>query len=273
MLIAVGLFSYVRSEAASTSTTVTDANIKYSLGMKGNQILFHDGFWYLFYFNGSDVVCDDGAILYRVSSDGGTWSDAEIAADGSNVSAYFSVYSFNDTVVVAYSTMPFPYYDASFYNSFIMTRKGTFSSPYISWNDPVMLFGGPEIGRTVGAVWGDYAFGQHWLAVEFLEGGGSYNCEIFSTVDFTSWSLRKYWYTHAGGYVFTVTLKYVEDSKLIALLGEYGSTEFSYITFDGSDWSEEALTEGAGLSSESYKAQCEVVVNGTLYMLYSSWVT
>lgn len=266
-----GISTIVRSSVPSASVTVTDANIKYSLGMKGNQILYHGGFWYLFYFNGSGVVCTDGAILYRVSSDGANWSDPKIAADDVNVSAYFSLYSFNETVVVAYSTMPSPYYDDSFYNSFVMTRKGTFSSPDISWNDPVMLFGGPEIGRTVGAVWGDYAFGQHWLAVEFLEGGGSYNCEIFSTVDFTSWSLSKYWNTGAGGYVFTLTLKYVENSKLMAILGSWGSTEFSYIFFDGSKWSGESTTQGGGLSSESYKAQCEVVVNGTLFMLYSTW--
>ncbi len=271
MPMALGLSLLVRSSAQDVSATVTDANIKYSLGMKGNQILYHNGFWYLFYFNGSNVVCDDGAILYRVSSDGGNWSDPKIAADDSNVSAYFSVYSFNETVVVAYSTMPFPYYENSFYNSVVMTRKGTFSSPDITWNDPVMLFGGPEIGRTVGSVWGDYAFGQHWLAVEFLEGGGGYNCEIFSTVDFTSWSLSKYWHTNAGGYVFTVTLKYVENSKLMALFGSWGSTEFNYMFFDGSTWGEEATTQGAALSSECYKAQCEVVVNGTLYMLYSTW--
>lgn len=256
------------SSVPAQSGTVTETNLKYSLGMKGNQILYHDGFWYLFYFNGSNAVCEDGAILYRVSSDGGNWSEPRIVADNLDVSAYFSVYSFNETVAVAYSMMP-P--EDSFHNSVVMTRKGIFSSPYISWNDPVMLFGGPEIGRTVGAVWGDYAFGQHWLAVEFLEGGGGYNCEIFSTVDFTSWSLGKYWYTGAGGYVFTVTLKYVENSKLMALLGNWGSTEFSYMFFDGSNWSSEATTQGAGLSSESYKAQCEVVVNGTLYMLYSTW--
>jgi len=236
--------------------------------MKGNQILYHDGFWYLFYFNGSNAVCEDGAILYRVSSGGGNWSEPKIAASNLDTSAYFSVYSFNEIVVVAYSTMP-P--QDSFHNGVAITRKGTFSSPDITWNDPVMLFGGPEIGRIVGAVWGDYAFGQHWLAVEFLKGGGVYNCEIFSTVDFTNWNLSKYWYTSASGYVFTVTLKYVENNRLMALMGSWGSTEFSYMFFDGSSWSGEATTQGAGLPYGAYKAQCEVVVNGTLYMLYSTW--
>ena len=268
MPIAFGVSSLVKSSVPDVSATVTDANIKYSLGMKGNQILYHNGFWYLFYFNGSNSVCNDGAILYRVSADGGNWSDPIIAADNPDVSAYFSVYTFNETVVVAYSTMP-P--EDPFHNSVAMTRKGTFSSPDITWNDPVILFGGPEIGRTVGSVWGDYSFGQHWLAVEFLEGGSGYNCEIFSTVDFTSWSLSKYWHTSTGGYVFTVTLKYVGNSKLMALYGSWGSTEFNYMFFNGSTWSEEIATQGAALSSACYKAQCEVVVNGTLYMLYSTW--
>jgi hypothetical protein len=268
MLNVFGVSSLVRSSVPDVSATVTDTNIKYSLGMKGNQILYNNGFWYLFYFNGSNTVCSDGAILYRVSADGGNWSDPRIAVDNLYVSAYFSVYTFNDTVVVAYSTMP-P--EDSFFNSVVLTRKGTFSSLGVTWNDPMMLFGGPEIGRTVGSIWGDYCFGQHWLAVEFLEGGGSYNCEIFSTVDFTSWSLSKYWHTWTGGYVFTITLKYVENSRLMALYGSWGSTEFNYMFFDGSTWSEETATEGASLSSACYKAQCEVVVKGTLYMLYSTW--
>jgi hypothetical protein len=270
MLMVSALPSFASWDTSSVpdfAATVTQTNVKYSLGMKGNQILFHDGFWYVFYFNGSDSVSHDGAILYRFSSDGENWSNPRIAADNPDVSAYFSVYEFNETLVVAYSTMP-P--ENSTLNSVVYTRKGTFTASDITWNDPMILFGGPEIAQTVGSVWGDYSFGRHWLAVEFLDGGGGYDCEIFSTADFTSWSLSKYWHTNTGGFV-TVTLRYVENRGLMAVYSTWLNNEFDYMFFDGSTWSEEAETQGSGLSSECYKAQCEVVINGTLYMLYSTW--
>lgn len=256
------------SGLGQASAILAETNSKYSLGTKGNQIFYFEGYWFLFYFNGSNTVCNDGAILYKTSADGEIWSDPSIAVDDPNVSAYFSVYQFNETVVVAYSSMPptDPNHD-----SVVSTKKGTISLNTILWDTPVVLLSGHEIGRTIGNFWGDYAFGEHWLAVEYLYEDYDYNCKIFSTTDFNTWNLSKDWQTNTEGYVFTVTLKYVENSKLIALYGSWLSDEFNYMFYDGSNWSVEYQTSGAGLASGSYKAQCEVVVNGTMYMLYSLW--
>jgi hypothetical protein len=57
----------------------------------------------------------------------------------------------------------------------------------------------------------------------------------------------------------------------MALYGSWAGSEFNYMFYNGSEWSNEFVTSGSGLESGLYKAQCEVVVNGTMYMLYSHW--
>ena len=249
----------------SAANVVAETNMGYSLGTRGNQIFYHDGYWFVFYFNGSSLRSNDGAIIYKTSSDGESWSDPKITADDANISAYFSVYQFNDIVVVAYSSMPPA--DPK-HNCVVRTRKGAVSGPTIVWDNPIVLLSGYDIGQTIGNFWGDYAFDKHWLAVEYLYSGSAYRCKIFSTTDFSSWNLSKDWQTHTSGYVFQVTLGYVEKSRLMALYGSWLLNEFSYMFYNGSSWSSEYQTLGSGLASGTYKAQCEVVVNGTMYMLY-----
>jgi hypothetical protein len=277
ILILLGLFliSWQKPAAGGSNSSpvlsqVADTAFNYSLGTKGNQIFFSDGYWFVFYYNGSDIVCNDGAILFKTSLDGENWSDPQIAADDANISGYFSVYQFDETVVVAYSSMQALSSD-SFFDCVVRTRAGTISSTNISWETPTILLSGPEIGGRICCYWGDYAFDKHWLAIEYLYGGYDYRCAIFSTTDFVAWNLSKDWINSSGGYVSQVTLKFVENSRLMALYGSWASSEFNYMFFNGSDWSSEFVTSGAGLEYGLYKAQCEVVVNGTMYMLYSHW--
>ena len=258
------------SSSSPVLSEVADTPFNYSLGTKGNQIFYSDGYWFVFYYNGSDIVCNDGAILFKTSQDGENWSDPQIAADDANISGYFSVYQFNETVVVAYSSMQALSSD-SFFNCIVRTRAGTISSTNIGWESPTILLSGPEIGGRICCYWGDYAFAKHWLAIEYLYEGYDYRCAIFSTTDFVAWSLSKDLINANGGYVSQVTLKFVEDSRLMALYGSWAGSEFNYMFFNGSDWSGEFVTSGAGLEYGLYKAQCEVVVNGTMYMLYSHW--
>jgi hypothetical protein len=260
----------VGSNSSPVLSQVADTPFNYSLGTKGNQIFFSDGYWFVFYYNGSDIVCNDGTILFKTSQDGENWSDPQIAADDANISGYFSVYQFNETVVVAYSSMQALSSD-SFFNCVVRTRAGTISSTNIGWETPTILLSGSEIGGRICCYWGDYAFDRHWLAIEYLCGGYEYRCAIFSTTDFVDWSLSKDWINANGGYVSQVTLKFVENSRLIALYGSWASNEFNYMFYNGSDWSSEFVTSGAGLEYGLYKAQCEVVVNGTMFMLYSHW--
>jgi hypothetical protein len=264
------LLMYGSGSASDAPSIVASTDFNYSIGTKGNQIFFHNGYWFVFYFNGSDVTCSDGVILYKSSLDGENWSDPQVAAEDANISVYFSVYQFNDTVFVAYSSME-AFSSDSFFNCVVRTRMGAISSSNITWRDPVVLLNGSEIGGRICDYWGDYAFGKQWLAVEYLYGGIDYRVAIFSTTDFLTWDLSKDWINQDGGYVSQVTLKYVENSRLMALYGSYGSNEFNYIFYNGSDWSSEYMTSGAGLYSGYYKAQCEVVINGTMYMLYSHW--
>ncbi|HUW48600.1 MAG TPA: NosD domain-containing protein, partial [Patescibacteria group bacterium] len=250
-------------------SVVAETPLYYGLGIEDNQLLRYDGYWFAFYFNGSSSVCNDGAILCKTSLDGETWSQPTIAVNDANVSGYFSVYQSNETVVIAYSSMP-P--DDSYYNCIVRTKRGTISSNNITWATSVVVLSGANIGYTIGNFWGDYAFGKHWLAVEYLVDGLYYCCNIYCTEDFLIWQFSKHWDTWAAGQcVFQVTLKFVQNSRLIALYGGRGSYEFNYMFFDGSTWSSETSTVGSGLPWGSYKAQCEVVVNGTLYMLYSIW--
>jgi len=253
----------------SSPSVVVETPLYYSLGIKGNQLLRYGGYWFAFYFNGSGSVCSDGAILCKTSLDGETWSQPTIVVKDANVSAYFSVYQSNETVVIAYSSMP-P--DNSYYNCIVRTKRGTIYSGNITWSVPIEVLSGANIGWTIGNFWGDYAFGKHWLAVEYLVDGLYYRCRIFCTEDFLNWQLSKHWDTWAAGQcAFQVTLRFVQNSRLMALYGGRDSYEFNYMFFDGSTWSSESSTVGSGLSWGSYKAQCEVVVNGALYMLYSHW--
>jgi hypothetical protein len=261
---------YRSSSASNAPYVVAETEFNYSIGTKGNQIFFHDGYWFVFYFNGSDIVCTDGMILYTSSVDGQNWSDPQIAVEDANISVYFSLYQFNDTVVVAYTSMQ-AFSSDSFFDCVVRSRMGTISSRNITWEMPVVLLSGPEIGGRICDYWGDYAFDKHWLTVEYLYRGGEYRCAIFSTTDFVTWDLSKDWVNTNGGYVSQVTLKYVENSRLMALYGSWGGNEFNYMFYNGSEWSDEYTTSGAGLDHELYKAQCEVVVNGTMYVLYSHW--
>jgi hypothetical protein len=278
VLILLGLFliSWQTSAIVGSNSSsavpgvVADTDFNYSLGTKGNQIFFSEGYWFVFYYNGSDIVCSDGAILFKTSQDGENWSDPQIAADDANISVYFSVYQFNETVVVAYSSMQALSSD-SFFDCVVRTRAGNMSSTSIAWETPVILLSGPEIGGRICCYWGDYAFDKHWLAIEYLCGGTDYRCAIFSTTDFVAWNLSKDWINANGGYVSQVTLRFVENSRLMALYGSWAGSEFNYMFYNGSDWSNEYVTSGASLESGLYKAQCEVVINGTMYMLYSHW--
>lgn len=278
ILILFGLFPlgrqtslmYGSSSASNAPSVVAETEFNYPIGTKGNQIFFHDGYWFVFYFNGSDAACTDGVILYKSSSDGENWSDPQIAAEDANISVYFSLYQFNDTVVVAYTSMQ-AFSSDSFFDCIVRTRMGTISSRNITWETPTVLLSGPEIGGRICDYWGDYAFDRHWLTIEYLYGGIEYRCAIFSTTDFVTWDLSKDWINANGGYVSQVTLKYVEDSRLMALYGSWGGNEFNYMFYNGSEWSNEYATSGADLDYGLYKAQCETVVNGTMYMLYSHW--
>lgn len=256
------------TSGTSSPSVVAETPLNYGLGIKDNQLLRYDGYWFVFYFNGSGLVCSDGAILCKTSLDGETWSQPTLAVNDANVSAYFSVYQSNETVVIAYSSMS-P--DNPLLYGVVRTKRGTISSGNITWGVPVEVFGAGNVGRTIGNFWGDYAFGKHWLAVEYLISTYYYRCNIYCTEDFLSWQLSKDWNTFdAGGDVFQVTLKFVQNSRLMALYGGLNANEFTYMFFDGSTWSSESRTVGSGFSFPlALKAQCEVVVNGTLYMLYS----
>ena len=253
----------------SSPSVVAETPLYYSLGIKDNQLLRYGEYWFAFYFNGSSLAGNDGAILCRTSLDGETWSQPTIAVNDANMSAYFSVYQSNESVVIAYSSMPLgdPYY-----NCIVRTKRGTISSNNITWGTSVVVLSGANIGWTIGNFWGDYAFGKHWLAVEYLVDGLYYCCNIYCTEDFLNWQFSKHWDTWAGGdCAFQVWIKFVQNSRLMAFYGGRYSYEFNYMFFDGSTWSSESSTVGSGLPWGSYKAHCEAVVNGTLYMLYSVW--
>jgi nitrous oxidase accessory protein len=261
------------TDAKSTSGTsspsvVAETPLNYGLGIKDNQLLRYDGYWFVFYFNGSGLVCSDGAILCKTSLDGETWSQPTVAVNDANVSAYFSVYQSNETVVIAYSSMP-P--DNPLLYSAVRTKRGTISSGNITWDIPVEVFSAGNIGQTVGNFWGDDAFGKHWLAVEYLISTYFYRINIYCTEDFLSWQLSKQWEAgDAGGGGFQVTLKFVQNSRLIALYSCMNDAEFIYMFFDGSTWSSPSRTVGSEFDPRyTLKSQCEVVVNGTLYMIYS----
>lgn len=261
-----GTIPLINAGSASETSVVAETPLSYGLGIKDNQLLRYEGHWFVFYFNGSNLICSDGAVLYKTSSDGQTWSQPTVAVSDTNVSAYFSVYHSNETVVIAYSSLSPS--NPLLWGS-VRTKKGTISSSSITWDVPVVVFSAGNIGQTIGNFWGDDAFGKHWLAVEYMISALYYCCRIYCTEDFLNWQLSKDWIpADAGSEVFQVSLKFVQDSKLMAVYSGYYSSIFSYMLFDGSAWSGESRA-GSGYPDWSHKAQCEFVVNGTLYILYS----
>jgi len=225
----------------------------------GRTIVKVGGYFYAFYFNSST-----GYLCYKSSPDGVNWS-SENALWTISRSDGFSVFTDGTYVYVAYATGS--YSTSSSTSSTAYTRRGTPSSGTITWGSAITV-------RQAGGYWlfswakttnrfylGLIAYyttsiGYH-VHVYYNTDGNSAWTQILDSTTLSDSNYR-------AGIVISDLPQYPDG--IIIVTAKWGSSSFSYKTYDGSNWSSDS-TFGSKTSGAYDSNLSMVSANGQVHFV------
>lgn len=204
---------------------------------------------WVFYYDGSNI-------LYRYSSDSGTTLSASSSTSSGSLASnsYFTVYGESNKVVISYAT-----------SSNVLTKIGTITGTSISWSSPVTVYSvsGTNSGQNFYPAF-EKMSSNLFLGFNVVTGGLGTERVYNSTTLGSAWSYDTTFSAAQTNPASIALVKYSNNTKLVAIVARYDSGEFQYSTYNGTGWSTQVYTTGAGLTNNAIKSiSMSAASNGT----------
>jgi len=203
---------------------------------------------WVFYYDGSNI-------LYRYSSDSGTTlsTSSSISSGSLASSSYFTVYGESNKIVVSYAT-----------SSSVLTKIGTITGTSISWSSPVTVYSVSGTNSGQAFYPGFEKVGSNlFLGFNVITGGLDTERIYNSTTLGSAWSYDTTFSATQTNPASIALAKY-GNTNLVVIVARYDSGEFQYSTYNGTGWSTQVYTTGAGLTNNAIKStSMSAASNGT----------